>query len=143
MVVAMPEFLAQRKYITCPQCGYTCKHIVSNLCWCPKCNLFLHGNANGVPLVDTDLREVLLTSTGINPEIRISLRQLELMKIINLCNKMDMNYISMRLERFITAVDRFGNEKTDYKRQLPRIFLSQSIEQFERENNVKVRYRGT
>jgi len=133
------EYIEQRKYLKCPNCGRACKHVVNNIIWCPTCNLVLKKDTNYTPFINTDLRKFELLAPEGYPKPSMIFYQSDLLKVIKILNMARASYLGLHFIRFIKFADKVMNETTDFKRQLPRIFLTQAIERFENENNIKVR----
>ncbi|SRR6056297_1317741 len=72
---------------------------------------------NNIEFVETDFREYVLIEGKL---YQIGIYQIELLRILNMCNNVNSNLIADKIKRAIYIKDYLLNQRTDFNRQLPR-----------------------
>ena len=118
----------------CPKCKSRIDYqIVSNLYWCNSCGYVLidEKNQNKFGLVSTDLRRLVISWESGWDSIKSYAYQLDILKIMNMAQHLNLSKYSNWMEKLILQMDRIEQRQTDLTRldKLPRVFLKDYLDQ--------------
>ena len=114
--------------LRCPNysCNYVLQHITHNLYECPVCGYVLIHNQVRASIHKTDLRVCKLIWHG-NIDIVLNLRQLDILKLMKMCENISSTHYTNKLKLFIRDIDKVEKEITNLNRILPRIYLDEVL----------------
>jgi len=118
----------------CSKCGRKIDfNIVSNLHWCNSCGYILldDKNPNKNALVSTDMRRLTLSWESSWTKVFSYIYQLDLLKIMNMAQHLNMLRYTSWAKRIILQLDKAESRSTSFDRidKLPRVFLKDYLDE--------------